>query len=248
MMDRPQAGEREPAGAAASRVDFDKYVENYTRLHGRNIRMSGEPPEYFAEYKVKYLERCRASFDEPLLDFGCGIGNGTTKIAEVFRDVHGYDPSAESLSAAAERLDGVRFYTRVDDIPKGHFATAVMSGVLHHVPLEERHSVLMQVLGTLRPGGRLFVFEHNPLNPLTRHAVATCPWDDDAVLLWPLSARKLLRAAGLRILQLDYIVFFPRWLDGLRRFEPWLRRVCLGAQYVIVADAGYGESEWGTGE
>jgi SAM-dependent methyltransferase len=110
----------------------------------------------------------------------------------------------------------------------------VLSGVLHHVPRAERLGVLAQVRAKLRPGGRLFVFEHNPLNPVTRRTVATCPFDDDADLLWPWQAKRLLSDAAFRQVRLDYIVFFPRPLAALRPLEPRLGWLPLGAQQLVV--------------
>ena len=50
----------------------------------------------------------------------------------------------------------------------------------------------------VRPGGLVCVIEHNPLNPLTRLAVARCEFDRDTVLLGAGKARKLMAAGGLR--------------------------------------------------
>jgi SAM-dependent methyltransferase len=121
-----------------------------------------------------------------------------------------------------------------DALPDAHFVSAICSGVLHHVPLAERRGLLSRLRTKLRPGGRLYVFEHNPLNPLTRRAVADCPFDDDAVLLWPWQLRPLFRSAGFEVERIDYIVFFPRLLAKLRPLEPYLRRVVLGAQTLSV--------------
>ena len=33
-------------------AEFDKFADEYRGLHAANIRLSGEEPEYFAEYKV----------------------------------------------------------------------------------------------------------------------------------------------------------------------------------------------------
>jgi len=34
-------------------AEFDKFAAEYRDLHAANIRLSGEDPEYFAEYKIK---------------------------------------------------------------------------------------------------------------------------------------------------------------------------------------------------
>jgi SAM-dependent methyltransferase len=115
-------------------------------------------------------------------------------------------------------------------LPDGHFQAAVLSGVLHHVPLGERLDLLSTVKRKLAPGGQLVVFEHNPLNPLTRKAVSTCPFDTDAVLIWPQALRKLIAQAGFGEVRLRYIVFFPRVLRALRPLEPYLGRCFAGAQ------------------
>ena len=213
---------------------FDDYARSYDALHNQNLSASGEPLEYFSAYKRACLERLGAPSSEPLLDYGCGIGNVTRALSEGFRDVHGYDPSAESLKVARERMPSVTFHETLDGVPSSHFASVVLSGVLHHVPRPERVPVLGAVLGKLRPGGRLYVFEHNPLNPVTRRTVATCPFDDDADLLWPWQAKKLLQDSGFRDVRLDYIVFFPRPLALLRPLEPRLGWLPLGAQLLLV--------------
>jgi hypothetical protein len=61
-----------------------------------------------------------------------------------------------------------------------------------------------------------------------------CPFDDDAVLLWPWQLRPLFRSAGFSVERIDYIVFFPRSLAKLRPLEPHLRRVAIGAQTLSV--------------
>jgi len=213
---------------------FDDYARSYDALHNQNLSSSGEPLEYFSAYKRACLERLGAPSGAPLLDYGCGIGNVTRALSEGFQDVHGYDPSAESLRVARERIPNATFHGSLESVPSAHFASAVLSGVLHHVPRPERLSVLGEVRNKLRPGGRLYVFEHNPLNPLTRHAVATCPFDDDADMLWPWQARKLLQRAQFRDVRLDYIVFFPRPLAPLRPLEPRLGWLPLGAQLLVV--------------
>ena len=58
-------------------VEFDKFADEYRAMHAANIRLSGEDPEYFAEYKVvdivAELRRSRPP-REQVLDFGAGVG------------------------------------------------------------------------------------------------------------------------------------------------------------------------------
>jgi SAM-dependent methyltransferase len=215
--------------------EFDAYAGSYEEDHRSSIAASGEDPAYFHDYKVACLARKGVSEDGPLLDFGCGIGNLTERFVTRYHDVHGFDPSAASLAIAKERAPAARFHDDASTLPQDHFATAVLSGVLHHVAPNRRFEVMRKVRSTLRPGGRVVIFEHNPLNPVTRRAVATCAFDDDAILLWPWEATTLLEQAGFADVELDYIVFFPRPLAFLRPLEPRLGRVMLGAQMMVVA-------------
>jgi len=213
---------------------FDGVAQSYDALYERSLVASGESAEYFAKYKLSCLERLGVSHDEAVLDWGCGVGNVLGPLAGVYREVHGFDPSSESMRIAAERVPKARLHSQASDVPEAHFGAAVLSGVLHHVPEDEHRALLETVRSKLRPGGRLVVFEHNPLNPVTQRAVAACEFDDDAVLLWPWRARRLLAHAGLRDVRLDFIVFFPRPLAFLRPLESRLGWLPLGAQVMVV--------------
>lgn len=226
---------KQDATAEATAAEFDAHAESYDDDHRSSIAASGEDPAYFHDYKVACLQRKGLTDDGPLLDFGCGIGNLTERFVGRYRDVHGYDPSAKSLALARARAPSAQFHEDVKQLPKGHFATAILSGVLHHVLPSDRIDLMRTVRELVRPGGRVVVFEHNPLNPVTRRAVQACAFDDDAILLWPWEARQVLESAGFGDVQLDYIVFFPKQLAFLRRFEPQLRGVILGAQQMLVA-------------
>ncbi|MDP9000890.1 MAG: class I SAM-dependent methyltransferase [Myxococcota bacterium] len=227
---------KQPSRAPVDGAKFDAYAEDYVAIHQRNIAMSGESPAYFAAYKRGCLERLvEPTFDQPVLDYGCGVGMVTEQLCARFSEVHGFDPSEQSVSAARVRAPRASFHTNLADVPEGRFGLVVISGVLHHVAPSEREAVLRRAIRKLRPGdGRVVVFEHNPLNPLTRRAVASCPFDDDAIMLGPWEGRRLLRRAGLRDVTLRFIVFLPRALAAFRWLEPRLGRVPLGAQVMLV--------------
>jgi SAM-dependent methyltransferase len=216
-------------------LKFDAYAKEYQKLVESSVRESGERPEYFSEYKLRCLLRLAAPTNEPILDFGAGTGSVTEALLREFRSVTAYEPSTVSLEYMRRRVPKAICAASESDLPDGHFATAVCSGVLHHVPKAERTALLSRLRAKLRAGGRLFVFEHNPLNPLTRRSVAMCPFDDDAVLLWPWQLRPLFRRSGFTVDRVDYIVFFPHAFAKFRPLEPYLRHVMLGAQTLTVA-------------
>jgi ubiquinone/menaquinone biosynthesis C-methylase UbiE len=215
---------------------FDDCAANYDALHAESITASGEPTEYFARYKLACLKRLGLRTDGAVLDYGCGIGNLTEQLVTVFSDVHAFDPSAKSLEVAHRRAPAAKFHSSASDLPSGKFEAVVVAGVLHHVPPGERPSLLARLYDTLAPGGKLVVFEHNPLNPLTRRVVKACAFDDDAILLWPWEAKRLVTRSGFQDTRLDYIVFFPRALAALRPLEPKLAWMCLGAQMMVVGN------------
>ena len=215
-----------------NKAEFDKYASSYEFMHARNVALSGESPEYFATYKQKFLERLLAPVNEPaVLDFGCGIGNLTRLLVRSFSDVSGYDPSTESVSLAKKRARDATFYDDANAIPRDSFDAVVLANVLHHVPPEKRGVLMASIWPVVRPAGRVIIFEHNPYNPITRKVVRECEFDDNAVLLYPRESRSLLEGVGLRDIDLDYIVFFPRPLAVLRPIEPALAWLPLGAQY-----------------
>jgi SAM-dependent methyltransferase len=222
----------------ASEVEkFDHYAQSYREAHRESVRLSGEAPEYFAEHKLSCLERAGVGLEQRVLDYGCGTGTLLGLSGARFGSVAGFDPSLESLALAREQAPRATFYTEEDAIPDAAFDVAILSGVLHHVPPNERERVVSRVVAKLAPGGRLFVFEHNPYNPLTRRAVQACPFDDDAILLPPSEVRGLLERAALAEVRQEFVLFFPRALASLRPLEPLLRWCPLGAQTLTVGAA-----------
>jgi SAM-dependent methyltransferase len=223
---------------SAPPAEFDRFARDYARLHAASIAAAGEEPAYYAEYKLRRIQRLVGErFAEPVLDYGCGVGTLLALLAGRFPHVEGFDPSGESLALARARAPGCRLHDDAEALPPGTFGLVVLACVLHHVPPAARPAVLARVRRLLRPGGRVIVFEHNPMNPLTRRAVALCPFDQGVELLWPRETRRRLRGAGFEGVRCEHIVFFPRPLARLRVLEPSLRRVPLGAQYEVVGVA-----------
>lgn len=215
---------------------FDAYASSYASLHAESVRATGESSEYFAQHKLLCLDRLGLPATTSVLDYGCGIGSLTEQLVTRFQRVHGFDPSRGSVELARDRAPRATFSIDLGVVPDAQFDLAVVANVLHHVPPRERRSVIDGVRRKLAPKGKLVVFEHNPWNPLTRRAVASCPFDDDAILLWPREVKRLLSDSGFGRMRQDYVLFFPRFLASLRPLEPRLRWLMLGAQTMTVGE------------
>ena len=226
-------------------VEFDKFAQEYRTLHAANIRLSGESPEYFAEYKVRdvaaALQRAGTTGPLAILDFGAGVGYSVPHFARHLPTarVTCLDVSRQSLAVGAAQHGAAAAFAHFDGVtipfPEASFDVAFASCVFHHISEDEHVALFRELRRVLRPAGSLFVFEHNPLNPLTRHAVNTCPFDANARLLGAATLRRRLRAAGFTEVALCYRIFFPGPLRWLRPLERWLGWLPLGAQYSVSA-------------
>ena len=223
------------APVLAAAAEFDSVADNYEELHAQSIRLTGEQPEYFAAYKASYIARLLPPRPCRVLDYGCGIGMLAHHLKRTVSKVQidGFDPSSASLARVRQELLAQGVFTSDLKLLGNRYDLIAIANVLHHVKPAERMKLISEVASRLASGGVLVVFEHNPANPLTRWAVSQCAFDGDAILLWPRESRRYLTRSKLKARR-DYIVFFPRRLAALRRFEPLLRWCPLGAQYAMV--------------
>lgn len=216
--------------------EFDRFAASYDRVLGECIPDGLNESGYFAEYKIALLaKRLQGTPPVRILDFGCGAGRSLPYLAQYFpnAELWGYDVSPESLKFAKDRVPQAQFFSNWDEIGALTFDVIVAANVFHHIPENERLSALQQCRGALAPAGQMFLFEHNPYNPLTRWVFERCPFDEDAHMLTLQTARSLSRSAGFSAEEHGYTLFFPRPLAWFRGLEPLLKIVPLGAQYYV---------------
>jgi len=226
-------------------AEFDRFADEYRLLHARNIRASGEPPEFFAEYKVADVARLVSdgTLSQPttILDFGAGVGTSVPYFKKFFprATLTCLDVSRRSLGLGRALFEDAAEFVHFDGktIPyaRGYFDFAFVACVLHHIPTAEHRGILNELKRILRPGGGLVLFEHNPYNPLTVRAVKGCPFDENAVLIRPGRLQRVAVAAGFAKVTIRYRIFFPHFLRSLRPLERRLTRLPLGAQYCVHA-------------
>lgn len=207
------------------------------------VRFSDESADDFARQKVDIMLAATARLlGDParlsMLDVGCGVGLAERFLVSRVGCVVAGDVSGPMVEEARRFVPGVEFtHLPPHGLPYDEqvFDVQFCYCVYHHVPVHERPAMVAELVRVVRPGGLLFVFEHNPYNPVTRRIVAGCRFDRDAVLLTPRETRELLAGAGLDVVDQRYYVFFPKILGFLRRIEPWLGWLPLGGQYYVVA-------------
>jgi len=226
------------------RAEFDKFANEYRSLHQTNIAVTGEPPEYFAEYKIKDFARLIGTTpmmtrQGRLLDFGSGVGTSVRFVRRYLPKVRltCADISMESLKLGVGQFEGEAEFVATDGLrlpfPDSTFDWVFTACVFHHVPHNEHHLLASELKRVLRPTGIIMIYEHNPLNPLTVRAVNACPFDENARLIRPQSLRRTLAGAGFARTRICFRVFFPRALRHLRILEQWLEWLPLGAQYYV---------------
>lgn len=222
------------------KVDFDKFTDNYNELLREGTQFFSSSEEYFATYKVE-LVAAREATRQPrrVLEYGCGIGRNIPYLQRAFphAEVIGTDISAASLEQARHDYPQARFEVETPDLDVGAFDLIFIAGVFHHIPPSERAQAARTIARRLNSAGSVYVFEHNPYNPVTRRIVNNCPYDADAVLLKPAELKHLLTDAGLTAAGNGYCLFIPPRLSRLAALEKHMAWLPLGGQYWVGAKA-----------
>jgi ubiquinone/menaquinone biosynthesis C-methylase UbiE len=226
-------------------AEFDRFAQDYLTQHERNVRISGEAPDYFARYKIEEVRRRWSvmGLEEPatILDFGAGIGNSLPHLAEHFPRacITALDVSARSLAIAESRFPASADFVCYDGvgIPLADASIDLIfsSCVFHHIDAAAHLDIFRDLRRVLAPGGRMIIFEHNPLNPVTRYIVSTCEFDENAVLISAQDFAARQKAAGFRTVKTAFTGFFPASLKALRPLERFMTGLPMGAQYYTEA-------------
>jgi SAM-dependent methyltransferase len=234
-------------------MDFERYKSSYVAEVEQSIGFAGRDHDFFVRVKADQLvASCRrqlgALAERTVLDVGCGVGLMSRYVAEHFGALSGIDVAPGVVSGAAERCPAGSF--QLYDGQAIPFADACFDVVftvcvMHHVPPAQWQPLTAEMARVLKPGGLLYIFEHNPYNPLTRRAVNHCPFDADAVLLTRKRSTELVRGAGLSLAEARYILFFPWEGAALRGIEAGLRWLPMGAQYFVSGRRAAAGSSFG---
>ena len=103
------------------------------------------------------------SFDDPILDYGCGYGRVLGILDGLgYCRLIGVDPAKAMITEARRRLPGLRFEHCIDpcrlDLEKESIAAVLLFTVLTCVPTDEGHRAILREVGrVLRAGGLLYI-------------------------------------------------------------------------------------------
>lgn len=221
-------------------MDFNKFAKTYREFLDRSLRKIGFSSRYFADYKAReiynFTINSKKASANRVLDIGCGDGVSTSYLKKYFPEalIIGLDVSSECIQEAINNnppdIEFHLFNGRSLDYPRESFDIIVIANVFHHVPKDIQVSLLKECSRVLGRDGRLFIFEHNPNNPVTLYMVKDCVFDKDAVLMRASALKKLLIENNFSV-KFRYIVFFPGFLKYFLTLERFLYWVPLGGQY-----------------
>lgn len=223
--------------------EFDDFASGYYMQHASDIKMSGETPEYFHEFKICDLRSfCdkNGKHPEKILDFGAGIENSIPYFRKFFPDSRlcCADVSEKSLELLKARYPGKENVLLVKDripVSDQSFDIVFVACVFHHIEPNVREQWLSEIRRVTKPNGIIFIYEHNPINPLTRYVVNHSPIDKNAHIIKSKDMKELLIKTDWKNVDIQYKVFFPSLLKKMRPLERYLTKFAFGAQYRIVA-------------
>jgi SAM-dependent methyltransferase len=222
-------------------TDFDTIAEVYDES------LPGHVVEHYLAKRLAFVLRHAAA--GPALDVGCGTGQLAARVAGAGYRVVGLDPSAGMLDQLRRRCPGVATVVGSGTalpFPDATFALTYCVAVLHHVAEPEAvRQTLAEMARVTRPGGRVVVWDHNPLNPYWPLLMRRVPQDTGGERLVPVGEIVAgLRAVGARPLFVGRTGFVPDFVprrllgaaaaaERLTEATPFLRRLC--AHNVVVA-------------
>lgn len=227
--------------------EFDEFANDYRDILEESIKSLSEfGSEYFAQYKIQEIKNSLNFVPQRILDFGCGDGISCEYFRKYFPEsiITGVDVSSESIKVAQNKnIPNTSFLVYEGEhlpLEDDSFDLVFAAGVFHHID-KDKHlhfaKEIKRVLKNSEQGGKIFIFEHNPFNPITKKVVKDCVFDKDVELIYAKTLQKIFQESGMKNTKINYTLFFPRY-NFFKNFfflEKYFKKCPLGAQYYLEA-------------
>ena len=220
---------------------FDDYAKNYQEILGECLKVTGYDSSYLTMTKIRKLRTLNLeNILKPIriLDFGCGLGNFSVGLKKCFPNSTyvGVDASSGMIREALNKFSGYgEFYeASSSEWGKKKYDIIFSAGTFHHISHDAQETILKELVNVLTSSGKIFIWEHNPINPITRKLVKDCPLDQNAILINPKKMKDMLCRVQLNSVKIIYTSFFPRFLSFLAPLESRLGWFPMGAQYIAT--------------
>jgi len=226
-------------GVSATGNWFDHVAEAYDGSLPRHVQ------EHYLRKRVRLL---RGIFSgKNVLDVGCGTGALVAAMRRAGVPATGCDRSGGMLAVMRRLGRGTAAQADCTRLPfrSRAFDGAVCVAMLHHLGEADAAGAVREMVRVTGPGGRIVVWDHNPLNPYWPFLMRRVPQDTGSERLWRASeVVRLLRGFGVRecrVMRMGLVPDFasPSWLPVFALAErileslPLVRR--LAAHNVVVA-------------
>jgi ubiquinone/menaquinone biosynthesis C-methylase UbiE len=228
---------------AAEQTNFDAIAGIYDSVFPAHII------EHYLQRRANYVLRHAAREGQTALDVGAGTGLLAERLHDSGLAVVALDPFPEMLGQLQRRQPDIEtVVAHGDDIPfpDDAFDLTYSVAVMHHIA---EPGLVARTLGEMvrvtRPGGRILVWDHNPLNRYWTLLMRRVPQDNGAERLVPMPELVTgLEAAGAEVVRAERSGLIPDFVPrrllapaamGERVVEstPGLRRFC--AHNVVLA-------------
>ncbi len=227
-----------PASSGAA-TDFDAIATIYDGIFASHIQ------EHYLRQRIAYIQRHvppRTGTAVTALDVGAGTGLLAERLTDAGLDVVALDPFPLMLEQVQGRRPELRTVVASGEaipFPEASFELTYSVAVLHHIAEPERvRRTLAEMVRVTRPGGRILIWDHNPLNPYWPLLMKRVPQDVGTERLVPLREVVAgLEASGATVLRAErrglMPEFVPRALlaaaaraEALVEATPGLRALC----------------------
>ena len=146
------------------------------KFHDENIHLS-QVSSLYSDFVRQAVDKCAFDYlqdisEKKVLDYGCGAGELSLKLARRDAIVFGFDISYERLALANKHMKQQNIDTRFAffkmnayalGFKDGSFDFVVGRGILHHLNIER---VADEIKRVLKPGGRAIFIEPLGMNPV----------------------------------------------------------------------------------